>query len=1106
MRTATATPHIASVAFWLNELLAEDLAGTGLDNPALAPQLATIQSAEVYHLDSLTMNEPDDHLAIVHSPAFELPDGTIALRFTTDDVTTKQALFSKDAKYYGDGGHITAFLRDGRVEVRLQSDSQSYTLYSYSTLIRAGETHHVAINFGAGGFQLYIDGQLEKAKIDYTGGIDANQETLAIGANIWARDSRNPTWTADHFQGTISDFGIYNRALSRAEISLLAGDIQLPESPLATTQTGLDDLVHIITNDAGLSRRVPLEEINTAAVAADQMNHLILGAIVATGTANDGQLNAADLRDVNQWLRAHHAAKWIELHGDDEDGLETGFHLVQNDGATTMLFGTYNAVDTVADGIYHLGFEVNGYRLLNEDGNNNASLESVAFWLSELLQEDLASGQLINPDIPLLPGGTTNTGLDQLVGIIVEDSGLQKYVATSEILAGAGYADQMNAIIVEAIRATGVANNGQINEADVREINSYIRAHHAQQWVELHGDDEDCEETGFHLVQNDGANTVLYNRNAVNTVADGIYHLGFEIEGSQILNEDGNRNASLKSLAYWLSDLLRGELADGSLANTTVSAYAQGTTETGLDQLVTIIAEDHGLNYRIATSEITAGATAADQMNAIILQAIQTMGLANDGEIDTWDVYDINSFIQTHYAATWVELHGDDEDCEETGFHLVQNDGATSRLFGGYNAVDTVADGIYHLGFNIDNGRLLNEDGNRNASVESVAFWLDSLLADDLQDGSLFNADQEPNLESVASATIHLLEHLEMTAPEDYLEVAHQADYEVHNGSIALTFSAAEVGTRMALFSKDASGYASGGHITAFLRDGYVEVRLQSTDQSVTLRSKFPLIRAGQSHHLAVTFGEEGFRLYVDGHLEALKEEFTVGLENNQERLAIGANIWARSDYRPTWSDDHFAGTIDDFAIYDRALTRAEVAALGGQVATPPPTYGVTRTGLDKLVDTIVNDPGLNHNVALDEIFAAADAANAMNRMIVAGIRATGVARDGDISMGDVRDLNRYLQENFLASWAQLHGDDECDAESGFHLVQNDGAITHMFGGHNAVNTVADGLYHLGFDIQCNQFLNEDGNKNVSVERVAFWLNELFDGGEARRIRRAVRS
>ena len=67
-------------------------------------------------------------------------------------------------------------------------------------------------------------------------------------------------------------------------------------------------------------------------------------------------LNAADLRDLNAWIRQHHEAEWAALHGDDEAIEETGFHLVQNDGAKSRLFGGYNAVDTVADGRYHLGF------------------------------------------------------------------------------------------------------------------------------------------------------------------------------------------------------------------------------------------------------------------------------------------------------------------------------------------------------------------------------------------------------------------------------------------------------------------------------------------------------------------------------------------------------------------------------------------------------------------------------------------------------------------------------------------------------------------------------------------------------------------------------
>ena len=290
---------------------------------------------------------------------------------------------------------------------------------------------------------------------------------------------------------------------------------------------------------------------------------------------------------------------------------------------------------------------------------------------------------------------------------------------TSEIVRGAEAADAMNVIIVEAIKATGVANDGAISASDVRDINAYIRAHYEQRWVDLHGDDEDDQETGFHLVQNDGAKTRLFgDDNAINTVADGIFHLGFEICGSHLLNEDGNANATLADVAFWLNELLAKDLAAGTLVNDQVDLEADANSQTGLDQLIEIIAQDRGLNRNVATSEIVEGAANADAMNLIIVEAIKATGAANDGVIDAWDVRDVNAYIRANYREQWVELHGDDECDEETGFHLVQNDGARTQLFGDENAVDTVADGLYHLGFEICGHKLLNEDGNANASLQ----------------------------------------------------------------------------------------------------------------------------------------------------------------------------------------------------------------------------------------------------------------------------------------------------------------------------------------------------------------------------------------------------
>ncbi|MFX8059757.1 hypothetical protein ABTK63_20805, partial [Acinetobacter baumannii] len=78
------------------------------------------------------------------------------------------------------------------------------------------------------------------------------------------------------------------------------------------------------------------------------MAKIIVEAIRATGVANDGNVTAQDLVDVNHWIRANKLAQWTALHGDDEGGVEIGFHNVQGDGGRGYFDGQ-RTVDTVAD-------------------------------------------------------------------------------------------------------------------------------------------------------------------------------------------------------------------------------------------------------------------------------------------------------------------------------------------------------------------------------------------------------------------------------------------------------------------------------------------------------------------------------------------------------------------------------------------------------------------------------------------------------------------------------------------------------------------------------------------------------------------------------------
>ena len=161
-----------------------------------------------------------------------------------------------------------------------------------------------------------------------------------------------------------------------------------------------------------------------------------------------------------------------------------------------------------------------------------------------------------------------------------------------------------------------------------------------------------------------------------------------------------------------------GAMPDGGLPP--VYHGPVGTTGTGLDQIIHVIGTDMGLDHNVSHQQIAEGAGAVDTINRLIINAIPATGAANHGVITTTKTYGLSDHIRATSYATCVAAHGDDETGVETGFHLVQGDGGTAKLFG-EDAVNTVFDGIFHIGFGTQEDRFVNEDGN--ARVEIVAYW-----------------------------------------------------------------------------------------------------------------------------------------------------------------------------------------------------------------------------------------------------------------------------------------------------------------------------------------------------------------------------------------------
>lgn len=149
----------------------------------------------------------------------------------------------------------------------------------------------------------------------------------------------------------------------------------------------LRSLSDALASDPGL-QALPPEQLAAGLAAAEELNRVLLLIIRQTGVNADGLISPEDMQAISDaiWLPAN-AQPWRDFwlaHGNDSGTVETGYHLLQNDGGTLEFRGR-NFVDTIADSIYHYGFQVQDGHYFNEDGNTNASLIDVAGWLNYFL-------------------------------------------------------------------------------------------------------------------------------------------------------------------------------------------------------------------------------------------------------------------------------------------------------------------------------------------------------------------------------------------------------------------------------------------------------------------------------------------------------------------------------------------------------------------------------------------------------------------------------------------------------------------------------------------------------------------------------------------------
>lgn len=168
---------------------------------------------------------------------------------------------------------------------------------------------------------------------------------------------------------------------------------------------------------------------------------------------------------------------------------------------------------------------------------------------------------------------------------------------------------------------------------------------------------------------------------------------------------------------------------------------------------------------------------------------------------------------------------------------------------------------------------------------------------------------------------------------DSFVAVPHNSAYLLDEGTVSFWVYPTSIGGTQGLVGKDAYNYEDGGHFRVVLNGSTVQVRLQSDRSSYYVQSSGGAISQNNWHHVAVGFGGQGLRLYIDGVLADTHHYYgglgtSSGGSGNAEPWAFGVDQWRSTTLTTDGWDNPFEGRLDDIRIYDMNLETEQVADL----------------------------------------------------------------------------------------------------------------------------------------------------------------------------------
>ncbi len=164
----------------------------------------------------------------------------------------------------------------------------------------------------------------------------------------------------------------------------------------------------------------------------------------------------------------------------------------------------------------------------------------------------------------------------------------------------------------------------------------------------------------------------------------------------------------------------------------------------------------------------------------------------------------------------------------------------------------------------------------------------------------------------------------------DALVFDHSNEMLINEGTLSFSFEADDVNRTQGLFSKDSSGYDDGGHLNIELNDGWLVGRFQTHRKQYHIAAQ---VEAGQAYDVAVTFGDRGIELWLNGALVSNSNK-TWGLgtnsggSGNREPIVLGATQTRSGDLVADDLREYFTGTLHNVRLYDQQLSNVEIPQL----------------------------------------------------------------------------------------------------------------------------------------------------------------------------------